>query len=253
MARPDGWRLLFLPRLAGRLLESVGAGLLVPAVVTCPLVLFVVLPVAGVIGGFAALWRTALVSLVLLLTAGVVVAAMAARAATETVRWVDLRPAHPPATFTVRRGWRSADTPLSDLRRITVLRRYRLAAFLGVRVVLHAGTRTVTGDFAPGKGADAAALAAWLAGRLAPAGVEVASETVDEPALLPVEAWWPARKVAAMWNVPVEQVAGMAQEHDVRSRTLLPRAGALHRPGHPVPPHYNPDDVCRVARRSVPT
>lgn len=254
MARPDGWRLVFLSSLRSHLLESLAAGLGVPAVVSAPVLVFVWLPIVGWEQGFAAVGQAFLVWLVLVLVMGAVLAIMVASAPVTDVRWVDLQPGRSPATLTVWRGSRPEEIPLATVLRVTVMDRYRLDAFLGVRVVFQTRTQTITGDFRTGKRpvttkfSDSAGLAAWLTECLTPAGVEVDRETVTERALLPKEAWWPAPKVAAMWDVAVELVPGIAQEHGIRSETWLPRAGALHSPGRPVAPHYDPDDVCRLAR-----
>jgi len=251
--RPEGGRLVFVPRLPIYALKWFAVLLVVPAVGTSPLVLFGVLPVAGVIGGFSALWPTTLVCLVLLLAAGIVAATVGAYdAITETVRWVELRPNAAPATLVLRQGLYSRDIPLGNLRRVAVVQRYKLGVLLDVRVVLETGLSSIDGEFDPAKRAtqpvDAAALAAWLSERLTPAGIEVERETVQVPASPGVEHWWPAWKVAAMWGVPVERVAEIANEHGVRSQGLALRYGARVRLGHDRPPLYSPDDVWRLAQ-----
>jgi hypothetical protein len=243
---------VFVPRLTTHLMKSLAGGLVIPAVVTLPLMLFCVLPVAGVAGGMSALRWAGLVLLGLLLLAGAVTASLLVRSAmADDVRWVDLRPGRAPTALTVRRGWRSSTIAVADLRRVTVVERHKLGEHLDMRVVLHTRTASITCEAGINKAVtrvDAADLTAWLAERLAHAGVEVECESVSEPSGLTVEHWWPAPKVATMWGVPVERVPDLAQQYDVRSGSWEPRAGALHNPGRTAPPHYNPDDVYRVAQ-----
>ncbi|GIF06985.1 hypothetical protein [Actinoplanes siamensis] len=255
-AGPHGWRVVLIPRFAAHLLTSAGAGLLIPAVVATPLTL-VALAVAVALGGLPALWQTAVVLFVVFAVAGVVVAGISARVAATEVRWLDLRSDRTPATLTVRQGLRSREIALSDLREVTVAERHKLDAFLGVRVTLHTGLETISGDFEPARRAvelvDAAGLAHWMADRLAVSEVPVRHQVVRVPARLTVESWWPAEEVAAIWEVPVEQVPDIAEEHEVRVKDLAPRVGAMHMPGRTVT-LYNPDDVHRLglARRGVP-
>jgi hypothetical protein len=220
-----------------------------------PLTLIALL-LAVALGGLSALWQTAAVLLVVFAVAGVVVAGLSARIAATEARWLDLRSDRTPATLTVQRGWRSREIPLSDLREVTVAERHKLEAFLGVRVTLHIGLQTISGDFQPAQRAvklvDAAGLAHWMADRLAASEVPVRHHVERVPACLTVESWWPAEKVAAIWEVPVEQVADIAEEHEVRVKDLAPRVGAMHMPGR-MATLYNPDDVHRLglARRGV--
>ncbi|MEU8819621.1 hypothetical protein [Actinoplanes sp. NPDC048796] len=248
-ADPDGWRVVLIPRFAAHLLTSALAGLLIPAVLATPLTV-VTLAVAVGLGGWSALWQAAVVLLVVFAVAGVVVAGISARIAATEVRWLVLRSGHAPATLTLRQGWRSQEIPLSDLREVTVTERHKLEAFLGVRVALHTGGQTISGDFEPARRAvrlaGAAGLAHWMADRLAASGVPVRHQVERVPACLTVESWWPAEKAAAIWEVPVEQVPGIAEEHGVRVKDLAPRVGAMHMPGRTVT-LYNPDDVHRLS------
>lgn len=252
---PEGWRLVFLPSLTGHLLSSAAAGMVIPLVVTLPATLFCVLPVAGVVGGGAGALRTGLVLFGLLLLAGVAVAVALVRAAGTDVRWVELRPGAAPTVLVVRRVWGRSTVRVADLRRVVVVERRKLDRRIGVQVVVHTGGETVTctaGQGSPTERVGVAQLAGWVSERLASAGVLVEWETVTEPALLTVENWWTAEKVAQAWRVPVARVPEIAQQQGVRSHTGLSRIGATHQPGRSTGPRYDPDDVCRVAaRRSV--
>lgn len=223
--------------------------MVIPAVITVPVTLFGVLPVAAVVGGAVAVWRTGLVLLGLLLLAGVVVAVVMVRGAMTDVCRVELRPGDAPTVLVVRRVWGSSTIPVADLRRVVVVERRRLDRCDGVQVVLHSDGEVWTcpaGSGSPMERVSPLELAGWLTGRLGPAGVRVECETETVPACLTLENWWTAEKVAQVWRVPVARVAETARQQGVRSDTLLPRIGAMYQPGRSIGPLYDPDDVCRV-------
>jgi hypothetical protein len=94
-------------------------------------------------------------------------------------------------------------------------RRYGRAGRIEVDLVTPSGTCTCSqGRWSPLRRADSRALAGWLSELLCHAVVPVRHEYVVVPNRL-ARPWWPARRVAAVWGVSVDQVPELATRWEV--------------------------------------
>ncbi|MBB4743146.1 hypothetical protein BJY16_006605 [Actinoplanes octamycinicus] len=242
----DGWRLVFVPSLwgaaVGRFLGSLGCAGYLAAV----LALFV-LPAVGFIVGSAGVWQG--IRVILALAALVAALFLTAMVVSDlrAVRRVDLRP----RSLVLTRGWRQRELPLDTVSRIVVEERHKLGRQVGIAVVLSTGDgdiRCEADEHSPLGRSSAPRLTEWLAELLDPAEVPVTMEKVLVKAYVSVESWWTTAQVADFWDVPAEDVAGLADVWQVAHQTFLPRA-AVYRSDMESFRRlvYRPDDVCEVA------
>jgi hypothetical protein len=237
-AKPDGWWLVFLPSAARYLGGNAAAGLIMPAVITAPFTIVVVLGAWGFFGATAA-WYTTLVLAGVLVLLGLVLSAFMVVHEFATVRWVALCPREAPEFLLVKRIFGETRVPMGEVRRVTVLHRVKMGKPTGVDVVFH----TATGEISCPRVDDPANLAEWLRDVLV--GVEVERTRIVDRVNLTRDQWWPYARVAAEWGVPAEAVVALADHLGVRSHSFIPRVGAMHGINRAV--HLcDPDDVQEI-------
>ncbi|WP_370949933.1 hypothetical protein AB5J62_20660 [Amycolatopsis sp. cg5] len=237
-ARPGGWRVVFVPSAARYLGANAAAGLVVPALVTLPVTLLLLVVVAA-FGGAEAAWYTALVVAGILAVLGVALAVFVFFHEFAAVRWVELSPAEAPEFLLVKRILGQTRIPVTELRRVTVRHRVKMGKPNGVDVVFH----TAAGEIECPRVPDATHLVEWLQDVLV--DVEVDRERAVDRLNLTSDQWWPRAKVAADWGVPIEAVPALADHLSVRAHFFVPRAAARlgDTRGMDV---YDPDDVQEI-------
>jgi hypothetical protein len=249
-------RVMLIPHGGRHFSRTVLSGFVAPVLVGWPFV-FLVSILVWALGSFSAAWYTALVLIGLQLIVGLVLAVVAFREQVREIRWIDLLPSVRPTVAVFQKGRGSDVVAVADLRSVGVVERFRLGRSTGSEIVFT--TVEGRGITCPATNSGdrlmvpAATLGGWFADRLGPAGVEVAHETVVEQTNLTVENWYTAAQVAAVWQVPVQDVEATAGRLAVRSQMFIPRVGALHGVNRELTTMiYNPDDVHMVAAE-VPT
>lgn len=238
-AKPDAWRLVFLPSVPRYLAANAAGGLIVPALVSSPVVLALVLPAVWVLFGSTAAFYTALVLAGILALLGLALALFVVVHEFAAVRWVELSPRETPEFLVVKRVLGKTRVPITDLRLVTVVHHVKMGKQAGVDVVFH----TATGDIACPRVNEASNLAEWLRELLGSVEVEQKRNVLR---LNPTsDLWWPSGKVAAEWDVPAEAVFALVDHLGVRSHTFVPRAAAMRGDVRPVLVH-DPDDVQEI-------
>lgn len=237
-ATAAGWRLVFLPSAARHLGGSVAAGLVMPAVITAPFTMVLVLAVWGFFGA-TAVWYTVLVLVGVLVVLGLVLSVFLVVHEFGSVRWVALCPREAPEFLLVKRIFGETRVPMGEVRRVAVLHRVKMGKPNGVDVVFH----TATGEINCPRVDDTANLAECLRDVLV--GVEVERTRIVDRLHLTMDQWWPYARVAAEWGVPVEAVGALIDHLGVRGHFLIPRVGAMHGVNQGVN-LYDPDDVREI-------
>jgi hypothetical protein len=239
-ARPDGWWLVFLPSAVRYLGSSAAAGLVIPAVMSFPIMVVLVPGALGFFGATAA-WYTALVLAVVLGLLGLALSVFMVVHEFAAVRWVALCPREAPEFLLVKRILGEARIPIGEVRRVTVLHRVKMAKPNGVDVVFHTATEEISCPRV--RVDDAANLAEWLRDVLV--GVEVERTRIIDRLNLTTDQWWPDARVAAEWGVPVEAAGVLIGHFSIRNHFFTPRVGAMYGTNQGVV-LYNPDDVQEI-------
>ncbi|THA86350.1 hypothetical protein [Streptomyces sp. A0592] len=228
-ATAAGARLVFVPSRLRELGVALGSSVLVPLWIAAPLLLaflFVVLLTDSAVA-WALFWIV--LGLTVLAVAGLMVGMMWVVPATM-VRWIEFRPHEHATHLVIARFLRSSTVAAADLERIVVVERFRLGQRKSIKVVLQTGrggeTACEPAFRAPVSLARTEDLLAWLTGRLgsARAAVEYRKET-DQNFSCPEE-WWTPSALAALWQVPVSAVHGLADRHGIRTYRYTPRGTA---------------------------
>ncbi|HEX6355419.1 hypothetical protein [Actinophytocola sp.] len=136
-----------------------------------------------------------------------------------SLRWLELRPLATPTRIVLRLWCRRHVVPVAELTEVVVRERRRHGRLARIDVDLVTGGRTETcrgGELSPLRRVDSRALAGWLSELLSPAGVPVRHEFVVVEQRI-VRQWWPAKRVAAAWNVQVDQVPELAARWEIRT------------------------------------
>jgi hypothetical protein len=210
-----------------------------------------------VFAGFSAAWHTALVLTGLLLVVGLVLAVLTFREQLNEICWIELQPPGEPTVVMFKKVRGAESIAVADLRSVSVVEKFKLGGSTGSEIVFDtAAARSITCPgtiLGPRLMVPAATVGKWFADRLEPAGITVTHETVLERANPPIQNWYTAVQVAAVWQVPVQDVDRLADQLAVRSQMFTPRVGALHGVNRKLTTMiYNPDDVHIVAA-DVPT
>jgi hypothetical protein len=176
--------------------------------------------------------------------------------ARSLVRWVEFRPAAAPTRAVVARMGRHRVVRVADLERVAVTEQLCLGERASLTVVLHTqhGADVVCSDggayglFSPLKGVDATALTDWLNAVLEPVGVPVRYERLLKRAGLSERSWYPAQKVAQVWQIPLHTVPEITRLWSVPSEyywTYMGPAYLGNRTKHG--PVYDPNAVHEAA------
>ncbi|MEV8441875.1 hypothetical protein AB0425_31220 [Actinosynnema sp. NPDC051121] len=237
-AKPDGWRLVFLPSVARHLGGNAAVGLVTPAAIAVPFTI-VLVPAAWGFFGAAAAWYTALVLVGVPALLGLALSVFVVVDEFAAVRWVALCPLETPEFLLVKRIFGETRVPMREVRRVTVLHRVKMGKPTGVDVVFH----TATGEISCPRVGDTSDLAEWLRDVLV--GIDVERTRIVDRLNLTSDQWWPYARVAAEWGVPVEAVGALVDHLGVRSHFFTPRVGAVHGNNQGVN-LYDPDDVQEI-------
>lgn len=221
--------------------------LAIPLVVGLPALCLVVAPLVWALFGFSAAWRTAAVLGGLLLVLGVAVMVLMSRDGLRAVRWIEVEPAESPAWVTIRRLLGTDRIPVPDLRRVVIVDGFKLGRSVGGEVVFETAAGPVLRcPPGPQPRMTAPGLADWFTAQLQPAGVAVTYETAVVRAYLTIEAWYETAQVAALWQVPADEVAVLARRLHVREQIFTPRTNVMYG-GSTSRLVYEPDTVHEVA------
>ena len=250
----DASRVVFMPHVGRHLLALVFGGLAIPSVIGGLPLAFLLTGLVWVLCGFSAAWHTALVLAGLLLVAGLVIAVLMVHDQWQEVRWIELQPAGEPTLVVFKKVLGTDSMAVADLRLVNVVETLRLGQSTGSEILFTTAeghTIRCPKSLGPSLMAPAAALGGWFTDRLGPSGVEVTYETVVKRAHLTIESWYTRSQVAAIWEVPREEVDGIVDLHEVRREAITPRVGAMHGVNRTMW-LFDPDDVHTVAAQ-LPT
>ncbi|MEU7786278.1 hypothetical protein [Amycolatopsis sp. NPDC049159] len=227
-------RLVFVPRVTRLLTKTWAGSLAIPFAVAGPLLAFVVLPVVAVFFGWTTMGHTALVLGGGLAALGLVLSVAMPWSLRSDARWIELTPAR----VLVKRL--SGATRTSALRSVAVIEHVKLAEPAGVEVEVRTADETVRG--AERIDVDARTLAEWLSSL---PGVEVEHRKVVDRVNPTRDRWWRRTQVAAVWEVPADDVPVIADELGVRCDAFVPRAAAMNGNTQAIDV-YDPDDVQEI-------
>jgi hypothetical protein len=248
---PAGWRLNFLPHPLRQLIKPAcgwsivaALGALLPAWVVMLVSMAGSTPFGTSVRLFGLTWAGVTVAGALCGTASV-------REVWAAIRWVEFPIGHGPAHIICAgglRGHRSRTIATTDLQRVVLEERLKLGQLVGRKVILHArDDRQVTcaaNSFAL-KTVSTDDLAEWLRERLRPLGVPLQHVQHEAEFTCPDE-WYTQGTVAALWQVPVDEVDPTARKRGIPTYTYTPRAFAMHSPQRTVV-IYHPGRVHQVA------
>ncbi|GLX31925.1 MULTISPECIES: PrgI family protein [Streptomyces] len=228
-ATAAGERLVFVPHRIREVGTDIVLGAVTPPVIAVP-VLIPILGVALGTGFWAILWAAfGLIALAMI----VVVPAAIFMTLTEKVRWIEFRPHGSTEEIVIAYFLRSSTVATADLQRVVLSERFGKARAKSLDVVLHTRGGKVEckpGVLSPMSRVSAEALLDWLTSRLGPAGTAVEHRTeIDRSAVRP-DGWYSEADLAALWNVPADEVDKLVVRHGIDTYTFTPRAAALYSP-----------------------
>ncbi|NXY95174.1 hypothetical protein HYE82_12395 [Streptomyces sp. BR123] len=228
-ATAAGERLVFVPRRVLELGTDVVTGVLIPPVMAVPF-LIPILGVALGIGSWAILW-VALGLIALAIT--VVVPAVMFMTLTEKVRWIEFRPHGSTKQLVIAYFLRSSTVAAADLKRVVLSEQFKAGQRKSLEVVLHMRGGTVKckpGTLGPMSRVGAEALLDWLTGQLGPAGIAVEHQTEIDRSFVCPDEWYSEARLAALWQVPANEVDELVVRHGIDTYTFTPRGAALYSP-----------------------
>jgi hypothetical protein len=226
-ATAAGERLVFVPRRVLELGTDVVTGVLIPPVMAVPF-LIPILGVALGIGSWAILW-VALGLIALAIT--VVVPAVMFMTLTEKVRWIEFRPHGSTKQLVIAYFLRSSTVAAADLKRVVLSEQFKAGQRKSLEVVLHMRGGTVKckpGTLGPMSRVGAEALLDWLTGQLGPAGIAVEHQTEIDRSFVCPDEWYSEARLAALWQVPANEVDELVVRHGIDTYTFTPRGAALY-------------------------
>ncbi|MFF9839317.1 hypothetical protein [Streptomyces sp. NPDC013740] len=245
-----GERLVFVPRRVREVVTEIVGVVVAPPVIAVPFLI----PIVGValaIGSWVVLWAAlGLIALAI----GVLVPAVMFMTVTKTVRWIEFRRQGSTQQLVIAYFLRSSTVAVADLQRVILSERFEADQRKSLEVVLHTrGGRVACkpGSLSPMSRVSAEALLDWLTIQLGPAGIEVEHRTKIDPRTVHPDEWYSEAGLAALWDVPADEVDSLVVRHGIRTRTFTPRAAALYSPAKTITV-YDPagaHDVAEELRR----